>query len=563
MDFLDARRLTGPSLLFDGPAAILDVAATAAELDEFVPLWQRAVRRMLDEFDWPEPEFREHRLTGGASLAFTVPIDSLYAASMVNEWAYAEAAAAMGQGEKPDYAAGLEAAREAYADEVNPRLLALEAEAGARGVSFLWDDDEASLGLGRYSTTWPVTDLPEPDAIDWSRFGDVPVGIVTGTNGKTTTVRLAQHILVDAGRTVGLSSTDWIAVNHDVIDRGDWSGPGGARTVLRQPGVETAVLEAARGGLLRRGLGVYRADAALITNISEDHLGDFGSQTVAELLDVKWVISRAVRDRGRLVLNADDARLVEKATTYPGEIVWFSVERSDLEGLPGRPAALFFRRGDELVQLEGDAATVFADVREIPLTMQGIARHNVANALAAAALTWCLGASLGEIGRGLRTMSQDDNPGRCNLYELDGRRILIDFAHNPAAMQALFAMAESIPAGRRVLCFGQAGDRPDGLIEDLTRDAFAIGLERVIVSELAQYHRGRERGDVYGVIRDELLRLGLSAEAIEHHDEELESLESALEWAADGDLVIMLALGASRAVRERLLELGARPLAVA
>jgi UDP-N-acetylmuramyl tripeptide synthase len=561
MEFLDARRLTGPSLLFDGPAAILDVAATASEIDEFVPLWERAVRRMLTEFDWPEPEFREHRLSGGVSVAFTVPIDSLYAASMINEWAYAEVAAAMGEDDAPDYAEGLAAAREAYADEVNPGLLALEAAAAERGVSFLWDDDEVSLGLGKYSTTWPVKALPAPAAIDWSGFGDVPIGIVTGTNGKTTTVRLAQHILMDAGRTVGLSSTDWIAVDNDIIDRGDWSGPGGARTVLRQPGIDTAVLEAARGGLLRRGLGVYKADAALITNISEDHLGDFGSQTVAELLDVKWVISRAVRDQGRLALNADDARLVEKARTYPGEIVWFSTERHDLDGLPGRSVALFFRRGDELAVLEDAATTAFADVREVPLTMQGIARHNVANALAAAALTWCLGASLGEIGRGLASMSQDENPGRCNLYELNGRRVLIDFAHNPAAMQALFAMAESIPAARRVLCFGQAGDRPDSLIEELTRDAYAIGLERVIVSELAQYHRGREHGDVYRIIRSELLRLGMTADGIDHHEEELESLDAALAWAAEGDLVIMLALGASRAVRARLVELGARPLA--
>jgi UDP-N-acetylmuramyl tripeptide synthase len=158
-------------------------------------------------------------------------------------------------------------------------------------------------------------------------------------------------------------------------------------------------------------------------------------------------------------------------------------------------------------------------------------------------------------------MSQDENPGRCNLYELNGRRVLIDFAHNPAAMQALFAMAESIPAARRVLCFGQAGDRPDSLIEELTRDAYAIGLERVIVSELAQYHRGREHGDVYRIIRSELLRLGMTAEGIDHHEEELESLDAALAWAAEGDLVIMLALGASRAVRARLVELGARPLA--
>lgn len=560
MEFLDARRLTGPSLLFDGPAAILDVAMSQDDVAEFRTRWERAVTRMSGEFDWPDAEFNHLLLTGGASFAFTAPVDALYAASMINEWAYAEVAAQMGQGEAPDFAAGLAAARDAYGDEVNPSLLELEAAAARRQKTFLWDDDEVSLGLGRHSETWPTSAVPDPASLDWSRFDDIPIGVVTGTNGKTTTVRLAQHILIDAGRTVGLSSTDWIAVNHDVIDRGDWSGPGGARAVLRQPSVDVAVLEAARGGLLRRGLGVQRADAALITNIAEDHLGDFGSHTVAELLDVKWVISRAVRDSGRLVLNADDARLVAKAADYPGAIVWFSIERATLDGLPGNSETLFHLDQNDLVLAANGVATRFADVREVPLTMQGIARHNVANALAAAALTWCLGASLDEIGSGLKSMSQDDNPGRCNLYDLDGRKVLIDFAHNPAAMQALFAMAEAIPAGRRVLCFGQAGDRPDDLIEELTRDAFAMGLDRVIVSELAKYHRGREDGDVYAIIRAELMRLGMAPDAIEHHELELESLQAALGWAVPGDLVIMLALGGSAPIAERLSALGATPL---
>ncbi len=562
MNYLDARRLTGPSLLFDGPAAILDIEASDVEIEEFVPRWKAAVTRMLGEFDWPEPEFREHRLTGGVSLAFTAPIDSLYAASMINEWAYADVAATMNAGAFPNYDDGLAEARAAHAEEVNPALLALEQAAQEHGVTFLWDDDEASIGLGQTAETWRVTELPEPRSLDWNRYRDIPIGLVTGTNGKTTTVRLAQHILIDAGKTVGLSSTDWIAVNHDVIDRGDWSGPGGARAVLRQPGVDVAILESARGGLLRRGLGVQQADAALITNISEDHLGDFGSHTVPELLDVKWIVSRAVRDSGKLVLNADDARLVEKARSYEGEIVWFSLERQTLDGLPGKSDVLFTLDGETLVMIEGAQPTPFANVRDIPLAMNGAARHNVANALAAAALTWCLGMTPAEIGTGLSTMSQDDNPGRSNLYELDGCRVLIDFAHNPAAMQALFRMAEAIPARHRVLCFGQAGDRPDDLIEELTRDAFEIGLERVIVSELSQYHRGREEGEVFGIMRRELNRLGLGDDAIEHHGEEIDSLESALQWAGKGDLVIMLALGGSAPISARLLEKGARPVSL-
>ncbi len=154
-------------------------------------------------------------------------------------------------------------------------------------------------------------------------------------------------------------------------------------------------------------------------------------------------------------------------------------------------------------------------------------------------------------------MSQDENPGRCNIYDVDGRKVLIDFAHNPHAMQALFDMAQALPAQRRVLCFGQAGDRPDDLNCELARDAWAIGLDHVVVSELAAYHRGREPGAVYGLIRDELMRLGAASEQIEHHDEATDSLAAALAWAEPGDLVIMLALGGAAPIQEQLKAMGA------
>jgi UDP-N-acetylmuramyl tripeptide synthase len=181
----------------------------------------------------------------------------------------------------------------------------------------------------------------------------------------------------------------------------------------------------------------------------------------------------------------------------------------------------------------------------------------VANALAAAALTACMGVSLDDVATGLKTMQQDENPGRCNLYALNGFRVLVDFAHNPAAMSALFDMARAIPAERRALCFGQAGDRTDELIRELARDAWAIGLDRVFISELAKYHRGREHGDVFAIIRDELLESGASAEQIRHNEEEMQTFNEALDWARQGDLVIILALGGAKPVQERLRELGA------
>ena len=314
------------------------------------------------------------------------------------------------------------------------------------------------------------------------------------------------------------------------------------------------------GGLLRRGLGVDRADAALITNISEDHLGDFGSHNLHELLQIKWIVSRAVRRSGRLILNADDGRLVEQAQSFDGDLIWFSLDAGNpviTRHLSAGGLAFVLDDG-ELIRVDGKARDQICADRDIPISLDGAARHNVANALAAAALTHCLGADIAEIREGLTTMSQDSNPGRCNVYDVRGRRVLIDFAHNPQAMQALFDMARALPAKRRILCFGQAGDRPDDLIRAMTTDAWAIGLDRVIVSELGKYHRGRAHGDVFGVIRDKLIELGADDDQIEHNEEELETLKSAFDWSEEGDLIIMLALGGAAPIQAQLTELGAR-----
>lgn len=557
MEFLDARRLTGPSLLFDVPGTILDVQCTAAEAKALIPVWEKHVRRMLAELGWRDCEFEWLLLLGGVSLGFTAPVDALYAASEINEWAWAACNAELNAADEPDFDAAVAGFQAATAEEANPELMRLAVAANDHNVTLLWDDDEVSLGLGRSSVTWPVRELPDPEALDWATFSDVPTGLVTGTNGKTTTVRIAAHILRQGNQGVGFSSTDYIAVNDRIVDRDDWSGPGGARNVLRENDVDVAILETARGGLLRRGLGVDTADAALITNIAKDHLGDFGSQDLEELLHCKWIVSRAVAKSGKLILNADDPMLVSQSSEYAGELVWFSLNADNdvIRTHTSKGGVAFIVDGDEVSIVRGGSKELICRDYDIPITLKGAARHNVANALAASALTWSMGAPLDAIRSGLMTMSQDDNPGRCNVYDINGYTVLVDFAHNPQALQALLDMASRLSSGRKALCFGQAGDRPDDLIRELARSAWESGLDRVFVSELAKYHRGREEGAVFAVIRDELIECGATPEQIEHHMEEIESLDSALEWAEPGDLIVMLALERSQELHDRLKSL--------
>ncbi len=560
MEFLEARRLTGPSLLWNKPGSILDIRCSAAETRQLIPVWERHVRQMLDAIAWGDEETRHWPLAGGVSLAFSAPVDLLYAASAINEWAWA---CCVAEFDLPDpdgeYSfknlddAALEI-RTAIAAEANPSLLQLGEAAEAHNVAFLWDDDEVSVGLGSGSRTWPFRELPDPNRLDWAGIHDVPTGLITGTNGKTTTARLCKHILRGCGLNVGMSSTDWIAVNDRILDCGDWSGPGGARSVLREKEVDIAVLETARGGLLRRGLGVNQANAALITNIAEDHLGDFGSQNLHELMDIKWIVSRAVEKQGVLILNADDPLLIAKSAEFSGTIVWFSLEATNavVNIHTAASGTAFVEDNGDLLRLTADDQQLICRSEEVPITLGGAAKHNVANALAAAAFTNGLGIELADVAAGLKSMSQDENPGRCNVYSIDGFKVLVDFAHNPHAMQALFDMARAIPAKRRLLSFGQAGDRTDDSIRELARSAWAIGLDAVNVSELEAYARGREQGAVFEMIKDELLSCGSEQTQIKHFMEELDSLDAALEWAEAGDLVIMLALGGSKPILERL-----------
>ncbi len=557
MEYIDARRLTGPSLLWNKPGTILDVRCSEDEARALIPFWENKIRQMLAAIEWEQETTTSWPLSEGVSLAFSAPIDALYAASEINEWAWACCDSEFNGAQAPNFDESVERFKNEIAEEANPALMKLEVAASEHGKTFLWDDDEVSVGLGSGSMTWPVAELPDPGDIDWKAVHDIPIGLITGTNGKTTTVRLASHIARAAGKNVGLSSTDWIAVNDRIIDRDDWSGPGGARIVLRQKDVDFGILETARGGLLRRGLGVTRADAALITNIAEDHLGDFGSQNLAELLDVKWIVSRAVETSGSLILNADDALLVGKSTEFPGTIVWFSLNADNpvVEKHISDGGLAFVLDDDALLRVDENAKDIICKSSEIPIALGGAASHNIANSLAAAALCDRLGISIQDIRDGLMSMSQDENPGRCNVYSISDFKVLVDFAHNPHAMEALFDMARALPAERRLLAFSQAGDRTDASIRELAESAWSIGLDAVVVSELEAYARGREQGEVFAIIRDALIKSGAREEQIVHHMEETESLDAALDWARPGDLIIMLALSARDEIQEKLKSL--------
>ena len=551
MEVLDCRRLTGPNVIWDRTGAVIDIACEDAEAGKSIARLAESVEQLLTRLDWQQEALAARKCIGGYSLALSAPLDALYSATEI-----LEAAWDMNRERADAQATQLARLKKIIVQEQNRPLTTLLQSAQAHGVDYLADDNTVSLGLGRSAKAWPVSDLPAPESLDWRGFGRVPVGLVTGTNGKTTTSRLVANMLAAAGKVCGLTSTDWIAVGGKVIDTGDFAGPGGARAVLRNPLVEAAVLETARGGLLRRGLAVRRADAAVITNISEDHLGDFGSRSLEELLDIKWTVSRALDDDCPLILNADDHLLVARAQNTNRPLIYFSPdpENAVLAGHFENGGGACTVIDGTLVRGANRCWNTLAKVAEVPISFAGAARHNIANALAAAAMAHALGAADDAICAGLLATRRADNPGRCNLYDVGGIRILVDFAHNVGAMHALFNLAQELPAKRRILCFGQAGDRPDSSIANLADSAWAIGLDLVVISELKKYYRGREPNEVYAIMYRALRAAGARQDQIAHCPDEMSALRLALTRAAPGDLLIMLALADSAEIRHWLAD---------
>ncbi len=555
----ESRRLTGPNLQWDNAGAALEIYGRETEVESVVDLWKVHARDMLDAVGWSSESVTIRRFPGGACLAMSAPIDALYAATEVNEWAV-EAALTETEGRGSlDLERESSRLRQEIACEVNPALLSLRDAASERGVSFIPDDEHVSLGTGKGSLTLDAEDLPAPGSIDWSHVHDIPVALVTGTNGKSTTVRLLASMVRTHGLSEGFSSTDGIIVDDRLVERGDYSGPEGARLVLRNRDTDIAILETARGGILRRGLPVRSADAALVTNASTDHLGEYGVNDLTTLTKAKLVVHRAVGADGLLVLNADDAGLKEAGRDLGVPVAWFSLDR-DQPGLTRHLA-----EGGEAAWLEENVLVRSRErqreelikVDEIPITMEGSARHNISNALAAILVAGRLGLSDESIRKGLLGFegTPERNPGRGNIFELGGVTAIVDFAHNAHGFKALYEMVRALPADRWLVLLGQAGDRSDTSIREQVAITWKAGPDRIIIKEMESYLRGREKGEIPSLIESELRRLGAPGEMISHAECEMSAVRQALEWSRPGDLLLLLVYAERREVFDLLTHL--------
>ena len=546
MNILDTRRITGPSLFTDKSGAMLDVEVPDIRQEEVLQVWGKCVSYVLHLVGWGKEEMKTRRFSGGISLYFSAPIDALYSACSVNEVIWDLTLSVLNGGELfLDHSKLAELKNEIKA-ELNPALVKMCAAANEHDVRFLQSDNVVSIGTGTGSRQFEVDSIPAPQEIDWNQISDVPVVLITGTNGKSTTVRLMESILATDGMMTGASSTDGIRVAKQTVESGDYSGPEGARATLRNQDVETAILEIARGGMLRRGLPVKNVHAAIITNVAEDHLGEYGVQNLSDMVETKFIIRHGLAPDGILVLNADDAEIVNYAKNVTREICWFSLDAADptVSNHVKKGGKACTIEDGKIIYFENGIKTALLDHHRIPITMDRAAVHNSSNCLGAISLAKALGVENEAIADSLRTFgsSYTENPGRGNIFKKNGYTILMDFAHNPHGMNALVTMVKNIPAKRKLLLIGQAGDRSNDDIAGLVKSAAKIKPDHVIIAEIPKKLRGRKVGEIPSVISTCFKDHGITESSIQFADDILGGIKKSIQYAKQDDLLILLCL---------------------
>jgi cyanophycin synthetase len=345
----------------------------------------------------------------------------------------------------------------------------------------------------------------------------------------------------------GMTTTDGIYIDGTQILKGDMSGPQSARMVLQNPTVEVAVLETARGGILRQGLGFDRCDVGVVTNVTGDHLGKQGVDSIRELAQVKAVVPRAVFRDGFSVINADDARCMAIAKLARGELVLFSMDADSeriREHLRSRGIAVVLRetaQGEFIHILEGKRETSVLNVRQIPATFEGRARFNIKNALAATAAAYASDCSIETIRTGLRTFTTSffQTPGRANVASVRGFQVLIDYCHNPAGLEELADFVGRLNPKRTIAVIAMPGDRRND--DFATFGQIAAGAFDSFIVREDRNPRGRRPGEVSELLRQALLDNGAPAGNIRLIRDELEAARAALDSAQSDDLVLILA----------------------
>jgi len=367
----------------------------------------------------------------------------------------------------------------------------------------------------------------------------IPIVSVTGTNGKTTTTRMISHILMQKGLKVGKTTTDGIYINNECIHKVDASGPVSARRILNNKEIDAAVLETARGGMLREGLAYHQADVAVFTNLSEDHLGVDGVNSLEELLNIKSLVVEAVKEKGSCILNADDEWVMKVRNKAKGSIVLFSTDTNNhhIRKHLAAGGRAVYQLNKSIYYEYKNTQTEIISLKDIPSTYLGKLRHNVYNSMAAVGACLALGIPLDIIRDALKTFRADQisNPGRFNVFDLNKFKVILDYGHNIEGYKATIEGIKALNPTRMVGVIGMPGDREDGHIKKVAEIA-AKSFDYILIKEDNDL-RGRKPLEVANIMFNRAIECGMSKENLRIVPNEADALRIALKSAKKGDII--------------------------
>lgn len=560
-----SSRLLGQSRFFSVAGAVMDISISSENNQKIADLYVNELDKILSKLSIKDYEIKSLVFPEGINVAVRYPYDLLMTACEILDWVWLEIVDFLDQNLQIRTKKGINIFSQMIEENQRIILRKIYNKAQEKKVNFFIHQDWIVLGSGVNQFRIKQNKITKLSDIPWKKVSNVPTILITGTNGKTTTTRLTEFICRKSGLKSGYCSTDWVIVNGRKVAEGDLSGPTGHQYVMMHPKLEVAVLEAARGGIVKRGLTPNYASIATVTNIAYDHIGQNGINTLADLANAKGVVYDALSDDGIAIVNLDDKHIM--ALEIKTRKSYISTKLSEVE------IVKYLTNDNYVVYIDNDVITLqtlmqkysLNNIKEIPLTVHGLAKYNYENALHAVALSYGIGIKIDDIKFGLRKFGADDksNFGRWNYYKSKYHgHMVIDIAHNPAGLENILSLATGFKklhglTGRIILMYGNTADRRD-TIPEISSIINKYNVDFVVIKEFQESLRGSELGEMPQVFYDELVKQGYSSEKIKVIPNEYEATEYILTMTKPDDFTLLcsheLINDVSKLMRDTLLQ---------
>lgn len=541
-----SSRLLGQSRFFTEPGAVMDIAWRENN-QEIADLYVKSLQDVLSLLPIKDYELNVKVFPSGINVALRYPYDLLMVACEILDWVWDDVVDFWDLQQDINLKRAVTKFKKMIKENQQILLRKIYQKALLKKVNFSIHKDILVLGSGVKQFSCPLNQITKIGDIPWAKIGNIPTVLITGTNGKTTTTRLTEFICRRAKLKSGYCSTDWVMVNGRLVTEGDLSGPTGHQYVLMHPKVEVAVLEVARGGIVKRGLLPNYASVATVTNIAYDHIGQNGIDSLEDLAEAKGIVYQGLADDGIALINLDDKYIVN-LDNHNRNCSYLSTKLNEAE------ISTYLRASNFVVFLDDGFITIktatekykLNKIDSIPITVNGLATYNFENALQAVGLCFAVGVLPEQIKRGLAKFGADEksNFGRWNYYHSKSHgHLVVDIAHNPAGLENILSLAQQFRklhnlTGKLGLMYGNTADRCS-TIPEIVEIIRKYKVDNIVIKEFQESLRGSELGEMPQVFYDELIKSGYSSEQLQIIPNEMDAVQHILQSAKPEDMYLL------------------------